>query len=283
MKVAIGYPPFGDSSKEQKIALGEILGTIPSDAYFGLTSKGLYNYILCAKDRDFIEYIAQDFLKLGVEVAIHRRQTGLWYVEVSRGWFEEFLLYLGRHDDYWVFSPKVTDSEDKEFQSAVVRSFADADGTVTCTIREGKYYSRRIAIYNKSEDLLRQLQAMLRGFGINCYVRVDRQARTVRVKNQPVKFPKVYSLRITHYRNLSIFHHKIGFKIARKRGKLAEMIESYQHVGREYTREDYERVLSLYEEYLSYQKVSEETGIPANTVRNWVSLGIKPRVLKVLK
>lgn len=202
-------------SREQKIALGEILGTIPSDAYFGLTDKGLYNYILCAKDKDFIEYVTQDFSKLGVEATIHRRQTGLWYVEVSRKWFEEFLPYLKKQDGVWVFSSKVANSQDGEFRSAIIRSFADADGTVTCTIRDGRYYSRRIAIYNKSKKLLSQLQAVLNGFGITCYIRMDRKARKARIKGQIVEFPTVYSLRITNYKNLNIFRRKIDFKIPR--------------------------------------------------------------------
>jgi len=274
-------------SREKKVALGEILGTIPSDAYLGLTKKGLYNYILCVKDRDFVEYIAQAFLKLGVEVKIHRRQTGLWYVEVSRKWFEEFLPYLRKQDGYWVFSPKVTDSQDGEFRAAVIRSFADADadadGTATCTIRDGKYYSRRVAIYNKSKDLLSQLQVMLNGFGINCYIRMDREARTARIKNQLVKFPTVYSLRITNHKNLNTFHQKVGFKMPRKRKKLTGMIDSYQRIGKEHTKEDYQRVLYLYNKSSDYQKVSEETGVPVNTVRNWVLLGITPRVLKMLE
>lgn len=270
-------------SSEQKTALGEILGTIPSDAYLGLTKKGLYNYILCVKDRDFVEYIAQAFLKLGVEVKIHRRQTGLWYVEVSRKWFGEFLPYLRKQDGYWVFSPKVTDSQDGEFRAAVIRSFADADGTVTCTIRDGKYYSRRVAIYNKSKDLLSQLQGMLNGFGINCYIRMDREARTARIKNQLVKFPTVYSLRITNHRNLNAFHQKIGFKMARKRKKLVGMLDSYQRIGKEHTKEDYQRVLSLYNKLSNYQEVSEKVGVPVNTVRNWVLLGVTPRVIKILE
>lgn len=268
-------------SRKQKVALGEILGTIPSDAYLGLTDKGLYNYMLCAKDKGFIEYIIQDFLKLGVNAVIHRRQSGLWYVEVSRKWFEEFLPYLEKRDDYWVFSSEVVDSQDQEFQSAVIRSFADADGTATCTIRGDKYYSRRVAIYNKSRELLSQLQIMLNSLGITCYVRMDREARTAGIKGQLVEFPTVYSLRVTHHENLIIFQQKVNFRIKRKKKKLNEIINSYRRIGRDYTKEDYQRALSLYRVYSSYQEVSEKMGIPANTVRNWISLGVKPRILKI--
>lgn len=292
MKISISYPPietsknmdvdFRNLSKEQKIALGEILGTIASDGYFGLTSQGLYNYILCVKDKNFVEYIAQDFLKLGIKTAIHRRQSGLWYIEVSRRWFDKLLVYLEKENRYWLFTSKVIKSQDRDFQSAVIRSFADADGTATCTIKNGEYYSRRIAIYNKSKNLLSQLQLMLKNFGINSYIKMDRKARIANIKKQIVKFPTVYSLRITNYRNLKIFYQEINFKIKRKVKKLIDMITSYQYIGREYTKKDYWQVLSLYKKYPNCREVSRKTDIPPQTVQNWILLGKKPRILKII-
>ncbi len=248
MKIAISYPPiksekgnfeFQSLSQEQKIALGEILGTIPSDGYFGINQSGLYNYILCVKDKDFVEYIAQDFLKLGINVNLHRRNSGLWYIEVSRKWFDKLLFCLKKEDNKWLFSEEIINSSDYEFQAAIIRSFADADGTASGSFRYGKYYSRRIAIYNQSKNLLSQLQLMLHSFCINSYIRKDRDGRLAPIKGSIINFPTVYSLRITNYKNLKLFYDKINFKIARKDNKLSEMINSYRYIGKEYTENDY--------------------------------------------
>lgn len=288
MKIAISYPPiegnfkFQNLSREQKIALGEIIGTIPSDGYFGINQSGLYNYILCVKDKDFVEYIAQDFLKLGINVNLHRRNSGLWYVEVSRKWFDRLLFYLKREDNKWLFSKKVVNSFDYEFQAAIIRSFADADGTITGLFRDGKYYSRRIAIYNQSKKLLSQLQLMFNNIDINARIRKDRNEHLALLKGNIVKFPIVYSLRITNYRNLKLFYDKINFKITRKSNKFKEIINSYRHIGREYTKDDYQHVLALYKKLKNCRGLSRFTGIPPQTIQNWVLLGKIPRVLKLI-
>lgn len=268
-------------SKEQKVALGEILGTIPSDGYFGLTNSGLYNYILCVKDKDFVNYLIEDFLKFNVKSTLHRRSSGLWYIEISRKWFKEFLSYLKRQNGCWLFTARVINSSDLEFLSAIIRSFADADGTVTCTIKNDKYFSKRIAIYNQSKALLRQLKLMLSKFDINSCIKMDREAREAKIKGITIKFPKVYSLRITNYRNLKIFYEQINFKIKRKEDKLMGMINSYKHIGREYKVKDYRRVISLYKKNFNCHEVSRQTRIPPQTVQNWILLGKKPRALKI--
>lgn len=270
-------------SKEQKIALGEILGTIPSDAYLGLTNKGLYNYILCVKDRDFIEYIARDFAKLKEKVVLHKRPSGLWYIEISKRWFDQLLTLIQKVDQSWLFTSRVINSEDRVFQAAIIRSFVDADGTATCCIKNGKYYSRRIAIYNKSKKLLFELHLMLRNFNIHSYIGMDRKARLVNLKKQIVKFPTVYSLRITNFRNLNLFYQKINFGIERKRKKLNQMINFYKHIGKEYQKKDYWQVLSLYKKYQNCRAVSRQTKIPPQTVQNWTLLGKKPRILRMAR
>jgi hypothetical protein len=78
----------------KRIAFGKILGTIPSDAYFGIRDKGLYNYILASKDKEFVETISENFAKFGIKAKIHRRKSGLWYIETCRRWFKAFLPYL---------------------------------------------------------------------------------------------------------------------------------------------------------------------------------------------
>ena len=269
-------------SCEQKIALGEILGTIPSDGYFGISQSGLYNYILCVKDKDFVEYIAQDFLKLGISVNLHRRNSGLWYIEVSRKWFDKLLFYLKREDNKWLFSEEIINSFDYEFQAAIIRSFADADGTIVGLFRDGKHYSRRIAIYNKSKNLLSQLQLIFYSFGINSYIRKDRDGRLAPIKGSIIKFPTVYSLRITNYRNLKLFHDKINFKIARKSNKLNEVINSYRRIGKEYTKNDYWQAIASYKKLKNCREVSRVIGILPQTVQNWVLLGKIPRVLKLV-
>lgn len=291
MKISISYPLFESEtieslfknfSKEQKVAFGEILGTIPSDGYFGINQSGLYNYILCVKDRDFVDYISENFFKLGIKTNIHRRKSGLWYVEVSRKWFYKLLYYLRKQNGDWLFNSKIIQFPDPEFQSAIIRSFADADGSATCTIRDGKFYSRRIAIYNKSKKLLLQLQLILKRFDINSYIRKDREARETNIREQLVKFPLVYSLRITNHRNLKLFYNKINFKIKRKAEKLGKMINSYRHIGKEYKEKDYRQILSLYKKFKNCREVSRLTGVPAQTIQNWIFLGKKPRTLKLV-
>lgn len=268
-------------SSAKRIALGEILGTIPSDAYFGLRKDGLFNYILASKDREFTQLITKAFSNFGICVKIHRRQTGLWYTEVTRRCFDELTKFLVEKERNWFFSPLVVGTNYKDFKAAVLRSFADADGTCTAKITKNGCFSRRIAFYNKSRYLLLQLQEMLRSFGIISYLRMDRAPRITKIKSQEVNFPTVYSLRITNYRNLNLFANLVNFGIPRKRRKLAMMLESYKQIGKEYSVEDYKKALKLYPKVKNYMEVSRCLLIPRQTVRNWVLLGIKPRKLLI--
>jgi len=268
-------------SSAKRIALGEILGTIPSDAYFGLRKDGLFNYILASKDKEFTQLIVKAFSNFGINVEIHRRPTGLWYIEVTRRWFDELTDFLKKGEKVWIFTPLVVSANHKDFKAAILRSFADADGTCTAKITKTNYFSRRIAFYNKSRHLLFQLQEMLKSFRINSYLRLDRKARITKIKGQEVNFPTVYSLSITNYRNLNLFANLINFGIPRKRRKLAVMLESYRQVGREHSVEDYKKVLSLYPKVKNYMAVSRCLLISHQTIRNWVLLGIKPRKLLI--
>ena len=268
-------------SSAKRIALGEILGTIPSDAYFGLRKDGLFNYILASKDREFTQVIAKAFSNFGINVEIHRRPTGLWYIEVTRRCFDELTKFLVEKEKVWIFVPLTVSANYKDFKAAILRSFADADGTCTAKITKTNYFSRRIAFYNKSRHLLFQLQEMLKSFGINSYLRMDRVARIAKIRGQEVSFPTVYSLRITNYRNLDLFANLINFGIPRKRRKLTAMLESYRQVGKEHSVEDYKKVLTLYPKVKNYMEVSRRLLIPRQTIRNWVLLGIKPRKLLI--
>lgn len=268
-------------SSDKRIALGEILGTIPSDAYFGLRKDGLFNYILASKDREFTQLIAKAFSNFGINVEIHRRPTGLWYIEVTRRWFDELTRFLVEKGKVWIFVPLTVGANYEDFKAAILRSFADADGTCTAKITKTNYFSRRIAFYNKSRHLLFQVQEMLKSFGINSYLRMDRVARIAKIKGQEVNFPTVYSLRITNYRNLDLFANLINFGIPRKRRKLTAILESYRQVGKEHSVEDYKKVLTLYPKVKNYMEVSRLLLIPHQTIRNWVLLGIKPRKLLI--
>jgi hypothetical protein len=268
-------------SSEERIAFGEILGTIPSDGYLGLRSDGLLNYILASKDREFVELIADRFSTFGISVRVHRRKSGLWYIEVCRKWFDDFFLpYLESREGGWVFSPLVVNCRYQKFKAAILRSFADADGTVTCCIRDGNYYSRHISFYNKSTELLSQIKSMLASFGITGSIYLARGARPTLMKGQVVEFPSVYQLSITNRKNLLLFYESIGFGISRKMDKLEEILRSYKKINRVYSAQEYQRVMDLYEDLGNCREVSRRTGIPAQTVQNWVLLGIKPRILK---
>lgn len=63
--------------------------------------------------------------------------------------------------------------------------------------------------------------------------------------------------------------------------KLKAMLESYRFIGRDYSPEEYYKVLLLYEQVKNCREVSRQTGISPQTVQNWVLLGIKPRTLKI--
>lgn len=268
-------------NKDYRIAFGEILGTIPSDAYFKRRRTGLFNYILASKDREFVEKISDDFAEFGVKTKILRRISGLWYIEVCRRWFKAFLPYLKRENDKWVFSSKVVNSSSNEFKAAIIRSFADAEGTVTCTIKDTKYYGRHISIYNGSKKLLLQLKEMLSAFGILSRFYLGRKERKAEINGENVKFSSVYYLQITNYKNLSLFHNSIGFGIARKREKLEEIIDSYKRINRQYTVEDYKEAIFLYEKMKNCKEVSRQLGIPPQTIRNWALHGVKPRLVKI--
>ncbi|MFH0896932.1 MAG: LAGLIDADG family homing endonuclease [Candidatus Bathyarchaeota archaeon] len=265
----------------KRVAFGEILGTIPSEGYFGFTENGLANYSLASMDREFVEKIAEDFAKFGVEAKVHRRITGLWYIKVSRRWFDGFLPYLEKKGNDWMYPKKVLNSPFKDFEAAIIRSFADAEGTATCTVKDGKYYSRHIAIYNKSRKLLSQIRSLLTSFGIVSHIHMNRHARTVKIGKQTVNFPTVHYLLISNYRNLNLFYRLIGFGISRKKEKLREMLISYKVLERQYTLIEHKKAASLYDKVRNSREVSRQLNIPPQTVQNWVLLGVKPRLVKI--
>ncbi|MEM3661195.1 MAG: LAGLIDADG family homing endonuclease [Thermoproteota archaeon] len=265
----------------KRIAFGEILGTIPSDGYLGFTENDLVSYMLASKDKEFVERISKAFAKFGVQTEVHRRNAGLWYIEVSRRWFDGFLPYLEKEDDNWIYSERVLNSPFKDFKAAIIRSFADAEGTVTCTVKDGRYYSRHIAIYNKSQKLLSQIRAMLSSFGIVSHIHLSRHARVTNIGRQTVNFPTVYNLAISNHRNLDLFYKSIGFGISRKMEKLREMLISYRAIERQYTLADYEKAISLYNRVKNCREVSRQLNIPPQTVQNWILLGVKPRLVKI--
>ena len=266
----------------KRVAFGEILGTIPSDGYLGFTTENdLVNYMLASKDKEFIERISEAFAVFGVKARTHRRNTGLWYIEVSRRWFDGFLPYLEKEGYNWIYSRKVLDSPFKDFKTAIIRSFADAEGTATCTVKNGKYYSRHIAIYNKSQKLLSQIRLMLSSFGILSHIHLNRRARTTNIGKQTVNFPTVYNLTISNHRNLDLFYKSIGFGISRKKEKLIEMLNSYRVIERQYTLAEYESAISLYDRVKNCREVSRQLSINPQTIRNWVLHEVKPRLVKI--
>jgi hypothetical protein len=268
-------------NKKCKIAFGEILGTIPSDGYFKKIREKLFHYILASKDREFVERISRDFAEFGVETNVLRRSSGLWYVQVSRNWFDAFLPYLERENGKWLFSSRVVDSSSKEFKAAVIRSFVDAEGSVTCTIKDMKYYGRHISIYNSSQILLFQIKKMLSEFGISSSFYLCKLERNAIMNGVSVNFPRVYNLQITNYENLNLFHDSIGFGIPRKMKKLEEIIGSYLRIHRYYTTEDYKNSISLYEQLKNCKAVARQLSIPCGIIQNWALHGAKPRSVKM--
>ena len=270
-----------NENTEIRIAFGEILGTIPSDACFKKRDKRLYNYFLGSIDREFIERISNNFSRLDIKTKILRRNSGLWYMQVCRRWFKTFLPYLEKKDNKWIFSNKVLCSSDKGFKAAIVRSFSDAEGTATCTIKNGKYYARHISIYNSVKVLLLQIKEILSSFGILSRIYLGRKGRIAKIGNHPFKFPTTYSLFITNHKNLKLFYDTIGFGLTRKMKKLKEMLDSYECIGKQYSIEDYREVLLFYRKVKNCREVSRQLKIPPQTVQNWALHNVKPRLVKI--
>ncbi|PJE69347.1 hypothetical protein COU96_00210 [Candidatus Shapirobacteria bacterium CG10_big_fil_rev_8_21_14_0_10_38_14] len=264
-----------------KIAFGEILGTIPSDACFKKKDKRLYNYFLGSIDREFVKRLSNNFARLGIRARVLRRSSGLWYMQVCRRWLKAFLPYLEKKNNKWIFSNRVLDSSDKEFKAAIIRSFSDADGTVTYTIKNGKYYSRHISIYNSVRELLLQIKGILYSFGILSRIYLNRNERKDKIGNQFFEFSATYSLSITNYKNLKLFYDSVSFGITRKMRKLKKLICSYKCIERQYAVEDYRKALFLYKRVENCREVSRRLNIPPQTVQNWVLHNVKPRLVKI--
>jgi len=261
-------------------AFGEILGTIPSDGYFGLRDNRLYNYMLFSRDREFVERIANCFKEFDLEVKIHRRNTdSLWYIEICRRWFYVFLEFLMKDGKKWIFTNKTINFPHNDFKITLLRSFCDAEGSPICCIKDGKYFSRGISIYNQNKNLLSQLKKILSSFEINSYINLNREARIDKIKGYMQKFGPTYSLKITGQSDIKKFHGIVNFGILRKKEKLKSIVNSYR--VRSYSVEDYNNVFSLFEKYKSYLKVGREMNINTKTVRDWVVCGRKPRDVKI--
>lgn len=269
------------ADEKKGIAFGEILGTIPSDAYFGIINKRLYNYILASKDKEFVQRISGNFAEFNIKVKIHRRKSSLWYIETCRRWFKGFLPYLRKEGNKWIFSEKVLNSSSAVFKAAIIRSFADAEGSATCTTKDGKYFSRKVVMYNSIKILLSQIQTMLKKIRVNSYIHLARNERAAKIKHQIIKFSTTFALIVTGQSDIKKFYNEVGFGIPRKMEKLKEIISSYK--CKDYSIEDYKKAFHLFEQFRSCKKVANEMGINTQVIRGWIIYGTKPRNVKLLE
>lgn len=272
-----------DLQKYNKInSLGYIIGTIPTDAYFGIPSKrNNYVYSISAKDKDFIETVVECLNNFKIIKKI-RRQRNLWRIQTSKKQIEQFLAFIKKEkDDQWVFDENVFNL-DQYFRRSILMAVCDAEGCVTNSSLKGNIISRHITITNSSLLLLKQIKLLLESFGIQSYICHHRKPRMAEIRGRTYQFKKhVFTLTITGYQNLQKFKNIIGFSIKRKQGQLEYILSSYKKIHRCYSPNNYDLILQLSKYFSNCSDISRLTNISPQTVRNWVLHSIKPRSIKM--
>lgn len=263
--------------------LGYLIGTVPTDAYFGKPkSSKTYMYSIAAMDYGFIDKVSYCFAKLYKFRPNILKTRNLFRIQVSRKYIMHFLKYLRIEvNDQWVFSDNIY-NRDLGFIKSILMAVADAEGCATNSSHNGNIISRKISITNTSLVLLKQVMSLLKLFKIKSHIYHLRSPRIAKIRNKSYQFKKdTFNLIITGQSNLRRFKDSIGFVIKRKQKKLIENINSYKKLDGYYSREDYDSALRLSKHFPNCSDISRLTNIPSYTVRNWILHKVKPRAVKV--
>lgn len=113
--------------------------------------------------------------------------------------------------------------------SAFLQGLFDADGGVTFKYGGSATFTTSVHLSSKSEELLRDVQVALSGYGIYGTIRTNNSAKTVS-----------YFLDISDIRSQQLFSQYIGFSLPSKKEKLQRAIE-----GRNPSYQTYPRVVSV--------------------------------------
>lgn len=265
--------------KQNRIdALGYIIGTIPTDAYFGMPPNGdSYVYSISVKDKDFIETVIKCFKSIKI-LKRPRRQGNLWRIQTCRMEIKKFLVFMDKDNvNKWVFNERVFRLGYNFHRSLLMAAF-DAEGSVTNSENCGKILSRKITFTNSSLMLIKQIKSLLNKFGIDSYIYRHRAPRLADICGKSYQFKRTtFVLIITGYQNLKKFKSLIGFSIKRKQKRLERLLSAYVKIDRRYTGDEYNLALNLFRYFSNCGDISRLTKIPAHTVRNWVLYNRKPR------
>lgn len=226
--------------------LGYIIGSIPTDAYFGKPkTKDHYVYSISAKDNDFIEKVADCFKDIFGFRPNLNRQRNLFRIQTSKRQIEQFLKFLKEEDDsQWIFNENIFNLG-RNFRSSILTAVSDAEGCVT-----NIYYHRG--------------------------------PRMVQIRGDKYQFKKqVFTLIITGYQNLQRFRDVIGFSIKRKQYNLEDIVASYKKIHCCYSQNEYNITLKLAQYFSNCSDIAKLINIPVHTVRNWVLYNRKPRSVKM--
>ena len=82
-----------------------------------------------------------------------------------------------------------------------------------------------------------------------------------------------FVVRICDCASIKLFAQLVGFGLARKRRKLSKLVWALRNSRpqRKYTEKEYQQVLELKQKGLNAKKISEVTGVPWATVKDWIS------------
>lgn len=277
---------IGNFKKYQKIdPLGYIIGTIPTDAFFGFSSKkDCYVYAISAKDKDFIETVIGCIDRIFDFRPNLNKQRNLWRIQIGRKQIEFFVRFIEKENGtQWVFNKNVLNSKDN-FRRSLLMAVCDAEGCITNSGSQANIISRRLTITNSSLLLLNQTKSLLESFGIRSYIYHHRDPRIACIRGKAYQFKKhIFTLIITGYNNLLRFKNIIGFSIHRKQNRLKEILNSYKNINRYYCHDDYNLTMEISKYFNNCGDISKLVNIPPHTVRNWVLYNRKPRSIKMLR
>jgi DNA gyrase subunit A len=205
--------------------LAFLMGAILAEGYISINQKKKYGKVgFCNTNKEFIEAFRSSFKKIFPDCPIYeKKRNPLSYgkknfvsLEICSLYVAEFLKNLGLKI---ISSPKkqipqIIFHSTKESVAAFLRGFVEGDGSI---LSYKKKRSPTIVFISKSKKLLQEVQIILLRFGIDSFLRFDKNRNN-------------WTLSIRGRDNFELFQI-IGFVSKEKRRKLKQYCEinkSYQ-------------------------------------------------------
>ncbi len=246
------------------LSFGYASGVICGDGHICINYEvRKYQIILRVRSAEFAQAFAQHLRAIGLRPNIHYYARNNIYDVVACSKLYAYLFKKIKKEKWYREYCRAS----RDYMIGFIRGFYDSEGSLIQQPYKGEF---RIEMSNNDKELLDDISLYLHQLGIPNQVRF---AKLTSAGNRN------YVLGIHSYDMIRKFIEIIGSHIEEKR-----TLVQYQPKKRRYSAFDYLRALELKRAGYSYTEISVLTGIPRETLRDWLQRKkIPPYILDELK